>query len=471
MLLRTSRLAVVVLGLSLAGACSSATVPDAGSPDAAVPRPDAIASADAQAAPDTGATADGSVDSGAGSPDADAPPADAGDGDTGVSDAAVGPCGPLDRAEGPARFTEALGTWVARCNPELTPNEARSISTFIAYLAAPAFENVTLTYDASAAGQCRCAIADAPCDSLVWLRALDACDAAFVSTATTGDACTTDLDCPSRHRCAERRKDVAFALQRPLSCGAGLCERFVGLGEPCSADVACTPGTYCDNAAAPPSCAARASLGEDCSQRPCAGDVEQVLILPPNQCSGGKGAQTCVARGRAGGRCDVVECHELYRCDNNLDCQPIPGEGEACPTRFSVNPGVIERELTIHENTYACRGNIGVGLGAGTYCTPTSSTTDAAVCRTQPVVGQPCGLGPNLAPFCAPDAYCPGIDSQAFVPVTSVCVPRVTETSTCIGRPFSTFAPNQECESGTACGFDVASGESRCVDICGGAGR
>jgi hypothetical protein len=34
----------------------------------------------------------------------------------------------LDRAEGPARFTEALGAWVARCNPELTPNEARSIS-------------------------------------------------------------------------------------------------------------------------------------------------------------------------------------------------------------------------------------------------------------------------------------------------------------------------------------------------------
>jgi hypothetical protein len=467
MSLGTARLARLVPLVSLAAACSSATVPDAGSPDAAAPRPDATAHADAQPAPDGGVTVDGSVDSGAGTPDADEPPDDAGAGDATAGDATpVGPCGPVDLAQGPARFTEALGAWVARCNPELTPNEARSIGTFIAYLAAPAFENVTLSYDATAAGQCRCAIADAPCDSLVWLRALDACDAAFVSTATTGDACTTDFDCPTRHRCAEPQKGVAFALTPPLSCGRGLCQRFVGLGEPCSAEAECEPGTYCVGDAAPAVCAARANLGEDCSQRPCAGDVTQVLILPPNQCSGGKSAPTCTPRGRVGGRCDVVECHELYRCDNNLDCQPIPGEGEACPNLLSVNPGVIARELAIYENTYACRGNIGVGLGAGTYCTPTSSTT--AVCRTQPLVGQPCGLGANLAPFCAPDAYCPGIDPQTFAPVSSVCVPRGTETSTCVGRPFSTFVPNQECEPGTTCTFDVGTGESRCVDVCGG---
>lgn len=468
MSLGPARKAPLAALLSLAAACSSATVPDAGSPDAATPRLDALASADAAPlTPDLGVTADGGPDGG--SPDADAPPADAGDSDTGVGDAGpVGPCGPLDRAEGPARWTEALGAWVARCNPELTPHEARSISAFIAYLAAPAFENVTLDYDAAAAGQCRCAIADAPCDSLLWLRALDACDAAFVSTATTGDACTTDLDCPSRHHCSEPRKDVAFALQPPLSCGGGQCLRFVGLGEPCSSEVDCEPGTYCDGNVTPAVCAARASVGEDCSQRPCAGDVTQVLILPPNQCSGGKGTSTCTPRGRAGGRCDVVECHELYRCDNNLDCQPIPGEGESCPTRFSVNPGVIERELAIHENTYACRGNIGVGLGASTYCTPTSTTTDAAVCRTRPVVGEPCGLGAGLMPFCAPDAYCPGIDPETYAPVSSVCVLRRTVTSTCDGRRFSTFAPNQECEPGTACALDVATGVNRCLDACGG---
>lgn len=467
MLLRTSRLASLAVAASLAAACSSTTVPDAGAPDAMALRPDAIANADAQATPDSGVTADSGVGSDADTPDADAPADDATVGDATAGDATpVGPCGPVDLAQGPARFTEALGAWVARCNPELTPNEARSISTFMAYIAAPAFENVTLTYDAIAAGQCRCSITEAPCTSLMWLRALDACDAAFVSTATTGDACTTDLDCPSRHRCAEPRKDVAFALAPPLSCGGGSCERLVGLGEPCSAEVSCEPGTYCDSDAVPPVCAARANLGEDCSQRPCAGDVTQVLILPPNQCSGGKSAPTCTPRGRVGGRCDVVECHELYRCDNNLDCQPIPGEGEACPNLLSVNPGVIARELAIYENTYACRGNIGVGLGAGTYCTPTSSTT--AVCRTQPLVGQPCGLGANLAPFCAPDAYCPGIDPQTFAPVSSVCVPRGTGTSTCVGRPFSTFVPNQECEPGTTCTFDVGTGENRCVDVCGG---
>jgi len=461
MLFATSRFALVAFGLSLAGACSSATVPDAGSPDAAAAsRPDAIVNADARAAiSDTG------VESDAGFPDADVVPDDAGPVDSGP----VGPCGPLDKAQGPARFTAALASWVDRCNPELTPNEVLSISGFISFVAAPAFENVTLTYDATAAGQCGCAIADAPCDSLAWFRAIDACDATFVSTATTGDACSTDFDCPTRHRCAESQKDVAFVgLLPPTLCGQGVCQQFVALGEPCSDSVECAPGTYCNSDAVPEVCAANAALGEDCTNRPCVGDSEQVLILPPNQCSFTKGPATCMARGRAGGNCEMVACQELYRCDNNLDCQPMPGEGDACVTVFELNPSIIARELQMHESRFACRGNLGVGLGASTYCVPTSTTTGDAVCRTHPVIGQPCGIGADLSPFCAPDAFCRDVDPLTLAPVTSLCIPRRTETSTCGGRPLTTFAPNQECEPGTTCTFEVGTGMSRCLDTCGG---
>ncbi len=480
MLPRTSRLATMALGLSLAAACSSATVPDAGFAPDAIARPDAVVVTDTGVTPaDTGVHADAGevpdtgddLDASAGGDDALVPSDDAGPRDTGPADSGTGPCGTLDPAQGPAAFTSALGEWLSRCNPELTPNEVGSISAFIAFTAAPAFENTTLTYDPVAGGQCACAIAAAPCDNLAWFRGLASCDAAFVSTATTHDPCSTDFDCPSAHRCRERLKGVAFGGQLPPTmCGGGDCWPVAGLGEDCTGEAECAPGTYCDSEAPAPTCTANAALGEDCNARPCLGDTGQTLIFPPNACHYAKGPSVCEPRGRTGGLCGFVPCHDLYRCDNNLTCQALPGEGEACVVPFEVNPSLVALELQLHESRFSCRGNIGVGLGAAALCVLTSTDTGAADCRLAPALGERCGVGNDLTPFCAPGAYCRDVVPGALEPVVSVCIPQRVETSTCSGRWLTTYAPNQECEAGTTCQFDFATGESRCADECADTG-
>lgn len=461
-MLRTPRLGLVAL-VSLASACSSATVPDGGTAPDAAPRADALPNADALV-PDTGPPADTGVEADAGSPDA---ADDAGFADAAAPDATpIDPCGPVDRAQGPARLNAAVAAWIGRCNPELTPREAEVAGQFATALALPAFEDVNLTYDATSAGACGCAIEAAPCDMLAWLRAVPACDATLVATTTTGDTCSNDFQCPTRHRCSDEPPPsaVSFGGGLPLECRPGTCRPIVSLGARCLAEVDCEPGTYCNFGLQDPVCEAKARLTEDCSERPCVGDYEDVLLLPPNTCVFAKAGATCQPRGRAGDACDRGSCHDLYNCGNNYTCEPIPGDGDACPTTYDVpTPGFDEQLALISEAQFTCRVPTRIADNRGFYCTQTGTTTGVARCLSLPDAGEACGIGQGLAPACSSGSYCAGVDWNSLAPISALCVPQRTETSTCTDAGPEIASP---CEAGTRCFAPSKSNDYTCTNIC-----
>lgn len=460
------------LGLSLTfllgTACSSATVPDAGTTADAAVRADARPNADAalpdapapDATPgeDAPALADAAPD--AGTPDAEEPV------DSGPADSGVDPCGPVPRASSSARFEAAVSAWLSRCNPELQPAEALAAARFARLASDSVFTDPSLTYDEVSAGACGCAIEAAPCDRLAKLRTIAACDATFVSTATTGDDCSSDFECPTQHACVQR--PVATGGGGGINqCFLGYCQPIVGLDDRCGDGLAtCEPGLYCNFQGDPPTCRPKAAIGDECLSQPCAGADDDVLLLGPNGCFEYKGISECQVLGRAGASCGEAQayCHDLYQCDDTGTCAIQPGLGQACATPVDVAMPDYDQTLAlISTATFGCRVPAFVGGNLGMYCTQTGTTTGVATCLPLPMVGQPCGLGQGLAPACSGGGYCPGLETSELAPFMAACVPSLTEGSTCTP---SMLGLNDPCAPGLRCSSN-GKAEPVCAAVCG----
>jgi hypothetical protein len=437
----------VSLASALISACSSATIPDAGANDGgvradaaadALPGPELPPGADALPTPD--AQADAAVDAG--------PQPDAG----------VDRCGPVPREGGVARLSTALGSWLQRCNPELTGDEALVLARGVSAAVAPAFDAPSLTYDATSAGACGCAIEAASCDALALFRAIPSCDATLTNTATT-PTCLNDFECASRQYCEGA---IGTAAGGPIC--AGTCRPIHALGEACAEGPGrCEPGLSCDYDQARPVCVTSPAVGMPCGTLTCAGGTSDVFLLPHTECEMGKGGSVCAERGRTGADCFSVRCNALYECLPNNKCLLRAGAGEPCATPYDeLTPSPFERQELIASASESCR--VGVPRGVGYWCTQTGTTTGVATCLPLPTVGQPCGIGRNLATACAPGAYCPGIDDLYYTDTATTCAPARRAGEACVPN---NIRGNDPCEPGYSCA-DVGAGPV-CTALCSGA--
>lgn len=436
------------LASALLGACSSASVPDAGASDGGV-RADAAAPTDARPGPELPSGADALP-----APDAQV---DAGI-DAGPStDGGVDPCGPVPREASLARLSTALGAWLQRCNPELTGDEAVVLARGVSGAVAPAFADPTLAYDATSAGACGCALEAASCEALALFRAIPACDATLTNTATT-PTCFNDFECASRQYC---EAGLGTAVGGPMC--AGTCRPIHALGEACAEGPGrCAPGLSCDYDLPRPVCVTSPSVGMPCGNLRCAGDTADVFVLPRTECDMGKSGGICAERGRTGADCFSVRCHGLYECQKNNKCLPRAGAGEACPTPYDeLTPTPFQRQELIAFASETCR--VSGERGVGYWCTQTGTTTGVATCLPLPTLGQPCGIGRNLATACAPGAYCPGIDELYFTDTATACAPALRAGEACV--PTS-IRGNDPCEPGYSC-VDIGAGPV-CTAACAG---
>lgn len=440
---------VVVWALLGLAACSSGTVGDAGSEDAAALRDtgarDAGAPADGAEPSDAAEVPDGS--------DASDPGMDAGSMDAVGADVLppdADPCGPIDREFACSELGRVIGAHAARCYPELSANEAGEIGNAFCERIRPVIDDPAVGFDAAAFGACACDLANVACDVLSPLETLASCAAVITGTIAVGNPCEMD------HRC------VPGAYCQPLftptvvaggitSC-EGNCREYVAPGQPCRDETTfqllrCTSGYTCSEWDEEPTCQPKVPLGADCSTTECLGSSEG-LIFPLAQCVISSTTATCQAYGRAGASCAEAACNTLYACEGG-QCVLRPGENDPC--ELPVDVPAPDRDQTL-ENLqsapFACRVTYLEGY-PGLGCVQTGTTSGAGTCLALPRLGEACGIGPGLSALCV-DSVCAAIDSSTLAPITSVCVPQALEGEGC--EPlWPAGALGEQCAPGLAC--------------------
>lgn len=218
----------------------------------------------------------------------------------------------------------------------------------------------SVTYDPSAVGPCREAVAEAGCDYFSNPE-LPACERVFEGSAAVGQPCRTDVECEPGLACdlsdgcpgaCAARGGAGAACEQDdgcdfgMTCQSGGCAEPAGEDEPCggSTDAECRTGLLClgEDRDAAGSCADPATAmtegeGDACNpleatlcQEGLSCVVDTVVPL----------AFHCVATSSPGGPCrpgTPDPCPRGQACDADLSggdldgtCQPLPEAGEAC---------------------------------------------------------------------------------------------------------------------------------------------
>ena len=408
---------------------------------------------------------------------------DAMDLDAGFAPDAADPCAPVPRASGCARLQVAAQAWLSRCMPELTSGESAAFAASLCDRANPAFLDPGLSYDDTQAGLCACGIEAGGCDLFEPALAMPACRAVSPGPLPLDAFCDNSFQCAPGLWCAP---NIA-ALAGVICQNFGICSPLVGPGQACAdpipppspnpspfpANTRCAPGYYCNTLTSTmPTCEAELDLGADCTQIPCRGS-NSGFLFPTTECrqaptpspTGQPLPPYCAERGRdPSGTCiDNGSCNPLYNCDQNQDCVLRPGLGLPCSLPVDVavpSPGDIQENL--FTAVVACR--LPPTVPGGEYCTQTGTTTGRGTCLSVPLVGQPCGIGPGLAPYCAPGSYCAGVDPSNLTTVSSTCAPVLAIGDNC-NQDWNDALLGAQCEPGSFC---MSGGKSppMCIGFC-----
>jgi hypothetical protein len=211
----------------------------------------------------------------------------------------------------------------------------------------------------------------------------------------------------------------------------------------------CAPDFYCNTDADEPTCVPLARVGEDCSDRACAGD-DDGFIFSSVQCD--ETTQTCQATVKAGATCDPPPCHDLYTCSPATStCESRPSEGEDCTLSIDVaEPTHNQWVALIAEAGHACQLALDGHRSAGEYCVQEGATSGHGQCTALPGEGEPCGLGNGLSPRCQRGFYCEEVDPEGLDLVEGICVEGEPLYGPCNAQ-FVELGLGDPCEAGAVC--------------------
>jgi len=371
-------------------------------------------------------------------------PEDAGFMDAGFMDAGFA-CEAVGRANAPASLSAAVTRLAARCYPLLSGAEAAAIGARAGAAFGAVLSDPAVLYDETLAGRCHCELDTVACDEPDPLDRLASCRHTISGTTAIGAPCLPNRCVPGAYCTPPFPQAAPYCL--------GVCTATVAEGDNCQGPnneiLPCGPGLFCYQSKGW-FCERVAAIGEDCGNRPCAGDTSWPviggvnppagaiaelralkLLFPTTGCRTSSVGSTCRKLGEAGDSCAQLGCGEFYRCDDTLTCQLKPTRGATCTLPFDVAmPSFEQQQSNLIEARTACRVNVENALG-GDYCVQTGTTSGRATCTRIPSATEGCGIGQGVSPLCAPGSWCDAIDATQLAPIMGTCEPLIPAGDMC----------------------------------------
>jgi hypothetical protein len=309
---------------------------------------------------------------------------------TSSADAAVNP-GTGGAGDFANRYASAICQLFARCglSPSTEACKADFLDSGLLSLTAIVqdIDSGVTIYDASRAGPCFDAFANASCaqGTVLGGSQVDAlCTPVLKGTVANGGNCVADTEC-------------AGGVCHQPSCGASCCLGTCGQASPtggaCDSDTDCASGDYCDtnpfSTTTQNTCLPRGTQGQPCDY---SGGCQDGLTCD------GAGSGTCVPYVKDGQACTTYgpDCENLDSfCDpESGQCRPRLALGAAC----SVPAGAFSRPDAGCVFYADCVGGTCVALpGLGDPCTVPDGGFGSLVCRSGECTNgtcQPLGLDP-----------------------------------------------------------------------------
>jgi hypothetical protein len=250
-------------------------------------------------------------------------------------------------------------------------------------------------YDGTNVGGCLRALEDSGCD-VFDNRIVSLCEGVIVGSGASGDACTLDAECQSRHFC-----------KVDASC-PGTCTALLAAGQSCTDDDECADGTICSDDTA--RCVKPAREGEACrgsSGPPC---------IPNLGCQG--------ATETASGTCVALD--EVYAASSGASCDFFTGQlclaGQTCALLAVTADQQFEMACEPPVSGGTCRIAVPEQCATGQFCELPADSVEGS-CAPLPGDGEPCGRrSPTEDPeFCEIDHICLSGTCRALQALGEAC--------------------------------------------------
>ena len=226
---------------------------------------------------------------------------------------------------------------------------------------------------------------------------VEACERFFGGVQNDGELCLTDFECSGDLRCTYGESDTC----------QGMCTAPETPGGPSCGDMRCEGDEYCESDAQGPTCRARKSEGESCSEWGECGEGTACTVEAGSEVTG-----TCAAYGSQ---------KDGEKCGSGFGLCEL---GTTCVS------GTCKR-VELGEEGKSCSGDVARLCKPSLSCV-SSGENDEAVCRKLGELGDTChGSG---KPGCRPGLFCTQNEvCEEVRPVGETCIyPDQCATGNCV---------------------------------------